>query len=232
MNTKKLSQRCLSFFLSILMILPMQAQLLTAYADDLTTGPWDENAGEGAPTGGEAMTNGYGWKYLNQGYRVTLLSGNQLFPSLGASAVADIVYSQPPNNKVEKQANRLGQNSRGILQEVIGQGGLAAISGLPKSITDQMAANGEAVREYLLNGAMGGGGQGNPGGGDVPVINWSKTGGGGSGTASGNNTSGQITADERADAQQIVTTSDPIEGDRGFFCLKLRTPIFSVSYQS
>lgn len=209
-KTRKPIRRCVSFLLSVIMVLSFTTPI--AYATSVggpTLADFDHNAKQGETTGGEDMEGGYGWGPARQGFRVSLLSGNSLFPSLGARAVADIVYSNVPNNKVEMKENRLGQTSRGTLSNTIGSGELHSLSGMPPSLTAAMAANGIAVREYLLGGAGGsGGGQGNPGGGGSsgPVINWTNTsGGGGGGSTTGNNGS-SISADERNDAQQVINT--------------------------
>lgn len=182
-KVKKLSERCLSFLLSILMIISISP--IKAYSvDGSTVDNFEHNAGGGTSKEGEYTEDG--WTEPEQGYRVSLLSGNQLFPLLGANAVRDIVYSQIPSNTNEQTKNRLGQERGKLVTDFIGVGGLSDIAGLPPSLLWDMSANGIAVREYLMgNSEVGGGGQGNPGGYDRPQINWGTKSTAGAGSATG-----------------------------------------------
>ena len=163
----------LSLLLSIFLILPLITT--TAYA----TEGYDPNATQGSGGNAETITGGTGFSLANQGYRISILSGNNPFPGV-AKPVQDMWYSTPPSDVQYKDTNRLGMTTDAAKGNIIGQGNLEGID-IPKAIivgsAGGFAANGIAVRQYLLGGSGGSpsspGGSGGTGGtGGGPTINW------------------------------------------------------------
>lgn len=161
---------------SLSVVLVVMMLITSAYAT--STDDYDPNATQGSGSNSESITGGKGYDISHQGYRISILSGDQPFPGV-EKPVQDIWYSTPPSDiDFYYYSNRLGVESV-ARDNIINQGKLEGLD-IPKAIIavneNGFGANGIAVREYLLGNGTGGtssgGSGGTPGSPGGPTINW------------------------------------------------------------
>ena len=168
-------KRLTGYFKRSLSVVLVVMMLITP-AHATSKGGYDPNATQGSGSNSESITGGKGYDISHQGYRISILSGDQPFPGV-EKPVQDMWYSTPPSD-IDKymDTNRLGMTTDAARDNIIGQGKLEGLD-IPKAIIgvngNSFGANGIAVREYLLGNGTGGtssgGTPGSPGG---PTINW------------------------------------------------------------
>lgn len=173
-NSKKgdYMKRLTGYFKRSLSVVLVVMMLITP-AHATSTGGYDPNATQGSGSNSETITGGKGYDISHQGYRISILSGDQPFPGV-EKPVQDMWYSTPPSD-IDKymDTNRLGMTTDAARDNIIGQGKLEGLD-IPKAIIgvngNSFGANGIAVREYLLG--TGAGGSPSSPGGSGGSINW------------------------------------------------------------
>lgn len=170
-------KRLTGYFKRSLSVVLVVMMLITP-AHATSKGGYDPNATQGSGSNSESITGGKGYDISHQGYRISILSGDQPFPGV-EKPVQDIWYSTPPSDIKYYGTNRLGMETDAARDNLINQGKLEGLD-IPKAIIavneNGFGANGIAVREYLLGNGTGGtssgGSGGTPGSPGGPTINW------------------------------------------------------------